>query len=205
MDIAKKITSIKAKLAKLKQLDQGLRIFGADSHRYALGETLSPSVLDEFQSHHQIRLPEDYRAFLLEVGNGGAGPYYGLQTLQDSLYADLDYKREGELLNPSLPFPLSEPWNMAFTGDSEDEAAYGAFEQTYFADNWTHGLLRICNFGCGVSLNLVVNGSEHGNIWVDDRGNDGGLYPDPYFEQEGRTQFLDWYELWLDRSLAESK
>lgn len=52
-------------------------------------------------------------------------------------------------------------------------------------------------------MNLVVNGKEYGNIWVDDRCNDGGIYPDRYFGNEERITFLAWYELWLDKSLSE--
>ncbi len=63
------------------------------------------------------------------------------------------------------------------------------------------GALRISNFGCGVSLNLIVNGKEYGNIWADDRCNDQGIYPDPYYKKSGRIQFLDWYEYWLNDSL----
>jgi len=28
-------------------------------------------------------------------------------------------------------------------------------------------------------------------------------FPDPYFGNEGRITFLDWYELWLDKSLSQ--
>lgn len=94
---------------------------------------------------------------------------------------------------------------MEFEGEDDDEAAYEKFEEEYFSDKWETGILRLCNYGCGVSLNLVVNGLEKGNIWVDDRGNDGGIYPDPYFEQKERTKFLDWYLLWLNLSLSELK
>lgn len=125
--------------------------------------------------------------------------------MNDSLFIDLDYKRAGEALVPSTPFPLVEPWNMEFTGETEDEEAFEEFEREYFDGKWSCGLLRICNFGCGISLNLVVNGTEYGNIWVDDRGNDGGIYPDPYFDQKQRVKFIEWYELWLDRSIADLK
>jgi len=52
-------------------------------------------------------------------------------------------------------------------------------------------------------MNLVVNGTEYGNIWVDDRCNDAGIYPDQHFGNKGRITFLAWYEAWLDKSLNE--
>lgn len=54
-----------------------------------------------------------------------------------------------------------------------------------------------------VSINLVVNGPSYGEIWVDDRNNDNGVYPDFYFGNEERLGFLEWYELWLDKSIEE--
>ncbi len=198
-----KIELLLEKFILLKNLDKGFQIFGASNHKYIFNEKLSENEILEFESKYSIRLPSEYRDFLKYIGNGGAGPYYGLQTLSHSLYADLDYKRLGELVNPTLPFPLIEAWNMEFNGAPEDEEAYEKFSEEYFSEQWDTGILRICNFGCGVSLNLVVNGPEAGNIWVDDRGNDGGIYPDPYFGQTGKTSFSKWYEMWLDRSLSE--
>lgn len=204
MDIDNQIPYIRQSLTRLKALDKKCRVFGSRTHKYLLNPAIRESEVRAFESKYAIRLPEAYRRFLIEIGNGGAGPYYGLQTLGDSLFASLDYKRANELLDPSKPFLLTEAWNMTFEGDSRDEREYQAFEEEYFKDSWVNGLLRICNYGCGVSLNLVVNGAEYGNIWADDRGNDGGIYPDPYFGQSERTQFLDWYILWLNKSLKEA-
>ena len=203
MNTDEKFRYVKQSLAKLKALDKNYSAFGSSSHKYLLNPTLEESEVSAFESKHAIKLPEDYRRFLTEIGNGRAGPYYGLETLEDSLFIDLDYKRESRRLNPSKPFLFTEKWNMEFEGDSSNEQEFQAFEAEYFKDSWVNGLLRICNFGCGISLNLVVNGLEYSNIWVDDRGNDGGIYPDPYFGQTERTQFLDWYILWLNKSLDE--
>jgi hypothetical protein len=97
---------------------------------------------------------------------------------------------------------LTEAWNLKFE-DMQEEQYHQIKDEEYFDDKWTNGLLRISNFGCGVSMNLVANGSEYGNIWVDDRCNDGGIYPDQYFGNKGRIKFLPWYEAWLDKSLNE--
>ena len=205
MNIEEQLALLQSKLQELKKLDRWKKVFGAKRHKYKLNKVKTESELKEFEEKYAITLPKDYRMYLLLVGNGGAGPYYGLETLEDSLYVDLDYKRENEFLNPSLPFEITEAWNMDYKGDPDNEDEYEKFEEVYFDDKWTNGLIRICNFGCGVSMNLVVNGPEYGNIWVDDRGSDGGIYPDPYFEQTGRTTFLEWYNLWLKKSLGEAK
>ena len=203
MSLEDKAKIIQSKLSELKVLDKKLKVFGASGHKYNLNEKLRNEQIIAFEEQHSLVLPDEYKVFLKNVGNGGAGPYYGLEPLEDSLFSDLDYKREGEFVKPSLPFPFTEPWNIEFDGSDEDRAAYEKHENEYFSEKWDTGILRICNFGCGVSLNLVVNGPEKGNIWVDDRGNDGGIYPDPYFGKTDRTTFLDWYNLWLDASLSE--
>ena len=198
-----KLLSIKSKLLKLESLDSSYSLFGSEAHCYQLNPICAEQEVRDFESRFDIALPNGYRHFLLELGNGGAGPYYGVEKLQDSLFIDLDAKREDELLDPSKPFMLTDRWNMSSPDAELESEAFDRYEAVYFDDKWVNGVLNICNFGCGVSLNLVVNGPEAGNIWVDDRGNDGGIYPVPYFQQIGRTDFLSSYELWLDRSLLE--
>ncbi len=39
---------------------------------------LTPGWLGWLEEHYQVRLPPDYRQFLVEVGNGGVGPCAGL-------------------------------------------------------------------------------------------------------------------------------
>ncbi len=197
------IKNTRERLASLKKLDSKKSIFGARSHKYRLNKVLGDAEVALFENQHGILLPEDYREFLLHIGNGGAGPYYGLQTLESSLFSDLDRQEENEKIDPSGIFQFSEPWNLDYEGDPDDESAYEEFEKEYYDPKWDNGMLRICNYGCGISLNLVVNGDEYGNIWVDDRCNDGGFYPDPYFSQTTRSTFIQWYNLWLDASHSE--
>lgn len=61
--------------------DKNFRVFGAASHRYELNPTLSESDIREFEAKHDVSLPPDYRWFLEEVSNGGAGPSYGILPL----------------------------------------------------------------------------------------------------------------------------
>jgi hypothetical protein len=131
-------------LQRLRAADTTLRVFGARQHRYALGPTLPDGELAAFESANGIRLPNDYRRFLGQLGNGGAGPFYGLERL-DAYGQDL-----------SRPFPFTTPTD-AF-GDEELErlldgcAAYP-------------GLLEVCHHGSGIFSSLVVNGPAYGTIW----------------------------------------
>lgn len=189
------ISKIIKKLESLKKKDTQFATFGSETHQYKLNETKSENELLEFEERYGIKLPGGYREFLKRVGNGGAGPYYGLEPLENSMSDDLDRPTDNEWIDPSKPFKFVEAWN------ENEETDFN--EEEYFSKELMNGALKISNFGCGISLVLVVNGAEYGNIWVDDRGNDQGIYPDPYFKNNGRINFLDWYEYWLNTSLKE--
>jgi hypothetical protein len=204
------IKRIKEKIKQLRELDKGFSLFGSQKHQYKINPVISLKKIREFEATHQITLPSDYVEFLTEIGNGGAGPFYGLEPIQNCLYDDLDYKRPDSLLNPSKPFAHTEPWNLEFqpTIDEDDndeqyDDERNKFGEKYYDKEQMNGVLAICNFGCAVSLNLVVNGQEYGNIWTDDRGSDNGIYPLHELGNKGKITFLNWYELWLNNSIKE--
>ncbi|MEG4217672.1 SMI1/KNR4 family protein [Microcoleus sp. Pol14C6] len=132
-------------LRRLRQEDKNLRVFGADSHQYKLGQTLAEAELQSFERKHQIKLPEDYRLFLKEIGNGGAGPFYGLEPLEKAAqYRDL-----------SKPFPFTK----ATDSYSDEELEEWGDRDEY------PGVLELCHQGCAIYSYLVVNGPAHGTIW----------------------------------------
>ncbi|MEM7538524.1 MAG: hypothetical protein AAF639_40530, partial [Chloroflexota bacterium] len=102
---------------------------------------------------------------------------------------------------PPPPRPITHAWDLDI--DQHDYEKSGPFDDVYFDPKWIDGALQICHYGCGHIFLLVVSGAEYGHIWFDNRVSDGGLNPDLSWGQQGRTQFLDWYELWLDKSIQE--
>ena len=175
-------------------------LFGASQHHYKLNPPKREDEVAWFEQQNGIRLPPDYRAFLLQVGDGGAGPYYGMLRLESGKIDDLDDPKADQLLDLSKPFPYTEAWNMEFP---EDQVLREKMKQEeYYHSKWANGLLRIAHYGCGTFINLVTNGPEYGKIWVDDRQNEGGIYPDHLRKNSQRLTFLEWYELWLDQMLA---
>ncbi len=76
-------------LEQARTKDPDFERFGADSHQYKLKAPASEEQVQKFEEQQGIRLPEEYRDFLLYAGNGGAGPYYGLygiKALEDDLH-----------------------------------------------------------------------------------------------------------------------
>lgn len=203
---------ISEKIEQLKKLDKSFSLFGSKEHRYKLNPAVPIEKIRQFELKYNVNLPTDYVDFMTQIGNGGVGPYYGLEPFENCLFDDLDYKRADTLLNPGKPFLHHEPWKLEFKttfneqqNKKEYQKAYSNFERIYFDKAQMNGVISICNYGCGVSLNLVVNGKEYGKIWTDGRGNDNGIYPSYELGNKEKITFLNWYELWLDISLRDIK
>ena len=78
-----RITRIRSKLAKIPYQAQRSHSVCAERHQFRLGPGISASEADAFEAEHRIVLPAAYRAFLIELGGGGAGPFYGLLPLEE--------------------------------------------------------------------------------------------------------------------------
>jgi hypothetical protein len=64
------------------------------------------------------------------------------------------------------------------------------------------GALYLCHCGCALRFFLVVNGPCKGEVWQDWQADGTGIHP-AVDAQGRRTGFVEWYERWLDESLAE--
>lgn len=80
-----RLLRIKEKLQKLAQFDPQCTLFGAAKHKYSLNPKKTPLELESFEAQHNLTLPQEYRDFLIQLGNGGAGPYYGLFSLEEGV------------------------------------------------------------------------------------------------------------------------
>lgn len=192
------IEEIMAEVAELKQIDPDYSAFGAEDHQYRFPPPLSETALQTFESAHRCQLPRDYRNFLIQVGNGGAGPYFGLLPLNVQKPVDFRFEDEQAMLDLGSPFPYQEAWNADWVKehDFDLERPDDGNLESYWLPSHIRGSLPICHFGHGDAYLLVLNGPEAGHIWVDGRGNYSGVFP---LELAGeRIGFLDWYGYWLD-------
>lgn len=178
-----RVRRIVDKLARVR--DRGLSCFGSSSHGFQLQDPLPPADLTAFEQRWGVRLPEDFRAFLLYAGRAGAGPDYGLtgtgywrcsEDHQD------DYPTEARLRRPSLLRPGRNPWVDEIDPDSP-------------LDPHDDGLLGLGTRGCEYMTSLIITGEYRGRVVYLDEGN----YASPYVSRE--PDFLSWYERWLDELL----
>ena len=75
------IEELRSLLEKARTADAELKQFGAEHHKYQWNPPASLKEIEEFEQETGISLPDGYRNFLLQEGNGGAGPFYGLFSL----------------------------------------------------------------------------------------------------------------------------
>ncbi|MFM7846489.1 MAG: SMI1/KNR4 family protein [Planctomycetota bacterium] len=197
LSIFEQLQDIAQRLQSMKLGD--LHPFGAESHRFDFGTRLSEAEIRDFETQHHVTLPTDYRSFLQQVGDGGAGPAYGLFSLRNSFYDS--NTTAGSLL--AQPFPYTESYNPA-----EDPA----FEQIYdpkhrakcelsSAELYQHfrdlvsGTLPLCHEGCGYFHRLVITGPTRGEMWLDGRISDQGFC-------RLNVSFLEWYKRWYEDILT---
>jgi len=188
-------------------------VFGADQHRFRLNPPLPEEEVSSFERKHRVRLPADYRDFVAAVGNGGAGPYYGVFPLgkMDGASGQLESWQEdnGFIGTLSEPFPLRESWND-LTGMPSEELGHDneqeywnrleGFEKKYWASSRMNGAIPICHEGCALRVWLVVSGSEAGRLWHDGRADYTGLRP-VLLKNGTPATFASWYREWLYAAL----
>ncbi len=144
------------------------RVFGADGHRFRLNEPLLESEVDAFESKYNVKLPADYRAFLIHVGDGGAGPYHGLFGMTGLSTLFDDYESQVRW--------MSADW-----------------EDRWVREEWHpyQGTFVVSEVGCGYYYVVLLNGRCRGRVCGVSLDFVAPLFP-------AKQTFLDWYESWLD-------
>ncbi|MFD3449686.1 SMI1/KNR4 family protein [Microbacteriaceae bacterium 4G12] len=166
-----------------KKSDPYFEQFGSRKHQYKLNPVISEKEIMEAEKKYNFKLPEDYFWFITNVGNGGAGPYYGITPfkLDDEKYL-ISLGRK-TILSPME----SEEEYQSFIEkyDECDDEEYDRLDEEL-----CQGLLYIGTQGCTLNMNIIMSGENRGKI----------LYGDfdrhrPFFAYG--NSFLDWYENWL--------
>lgn len=176
---------VKRKIAELSGFDKTRQAFGARSHRYQFGPQLSDENIQSWEIQSGVRLPDVLRRFLVECGDGGAGPYYGMKPL-----------KHFHLYNPQAPF-LDAEHLRALAKDrydpSDEDCDYYYEHETYWdvPDEHYGGLVSIIEYGCGEEICCVINGEKTGHMVL--KTMEGGL------EEFGPLQAA--FHRWLDIEL----
>jgi hypothetical protein len=201
---------VKESLARLRFLrppQSGL------DHGFEMNPVIAEDRVEAFEQRYSIRLPSEYRDFLVQIGNGGAGPCYGVFALGtvDDGFAVREWSVNDNLVgDPSKPFRFEEAWNDTAKMPTEDmceknEEEYwrcmGDFERTYWSSELMNGAIPVCHQGCALRIWLVVTGSQSGTLWDDRRSEYEGVRPLKLADGSKAT-FGAWYDEWLEQHLA---
>jgi len=175
-------------LEQAKAKDSDLERFGADSHKYKLSAPASEEMIQTFEEQQGIRLPEEYRNFLMLVGNGSAGPFYGLyglKALKEELRDSYIYCVQSEpVIYPKMS---DEDWDKV----ADPEGRRKGEEVNPYV-----GVLPIGSQGCTLMTGLMLSGPYRGQVVYYDEDYCGK----PFFVRE--KGFLNWYERWLREVIA---
>ena len=175
---------IRKQIQKAANKDPEYKVFGAQKHKYQLNPVTTIEKIRQFEQKYSLKLPEEYVFFLTQVGNGGAGPYYGLYSLEEVEKYNMDYQQEPEveaLIDVSLS---REKWNKAVCEMEDSDEKYDEILRRIAA-----GILVIGTQGCTYDNLLMCRGSESGKM----------VYIDWNLEEDAPPfltgmSFLDWYE-----------
>ena len=139
-------------------------IFGSSKHGYKLNPTVTQEEDRRFEAHWHLTLPDEYVFFLTKVGNGGAGPYYGLYSLENldryNEYLGFYDDRDKEAL-PSFIDRNMSPVNWA---RAMEETVFAPDGQTvYFLSERNGGTFNVYSFPISnpQSLETVTNFKTH--------------------------------------------
>lgn len=140
-----------------------------------LGECLSEEAIITFEKNCKIQLPQSFRLFLKDIGNGCPSMIDGfcLNCLDDVKKQDLSH-----------PFALEEAWIW------EDDDRPSNIVNQEVETKVYQGEIELINIGDSMSYNLIVTGKCRGEVW-----NFTEVGVQPCCE---RQDFLGWFELWLD-------
>lgn len=208
---------VRQRVQALREAPGAMRVFGAgdrygrgSGHGFELSPPANEAAVAGFEQAVGMRLPADYRAFLLEVSAGGAGPHYGLTPfpptdLDDAAVALLRTPFQPEVVQPLLDaLGREEPAPDAYADDDAHDSAHRAWVRRVddLEDTLLGGTLPLSHQGCGYFDVLVLDGPERGNVWENLLAGDQGVHP-LGGGGDARVGFGDWYRGWLDMAERE--
>lgn len=170
------------------KVDRARKVFGAKSHGYRLKPVAPIEKIERFEEKYQVVLPPEYRFFLTQVGDGGAGPFHGLYSLDkaEAYHQYPENMKKSAWIDQKL---TKEEWLEVMTEPvdatrEEDDLAYDRSMELVHS-----GIQLIGTQGCTYDNLLMLNGAEAGKVVYIDWNLDPEWPP----ALTGQT-FLEWYE-----------
>ena len=164
------------------------------SARLPLRAPASRDDIEKFEAEAGLPIPEDYRDFLLRIGNGGTPPCRLVRlSWWDASYW-LDDTRPTMAALPCVVTPSAEDHGTAWL----DRTNVSDWKERWDREEWSpmFGTIAIAEIGCGLFYSMIMTGALRGRIFS---WGDAALVP-PIFCKE--DCFGEWFEACLDRLLT---
>lgn len=184
-----------------RHIDPNYEIFGASEHQYKLNPPIRKSFVREVEKRYGFQLPEDYFKFITEIGDGGAGPDYGIRPFTSFLIRGgsptvekFNEAYRYSLANLFVPLQMQayEVEHYAIT----TKEAYERNPERYFIyendDDWcdTDGFFVLGTHGCQWDFGIITAGEMYGQIF--DTDNEYAYAFVSHSFDEFYQDFLDW-------------
>lgn len=189
-------------LRQAQCIDAKFEIFGASTHRYRLNPPIRASFVRRAEEKYGFVLPEDYFRFITEVGDGGAGPDYGIKPFVNMLMEGKSPRSEkfreaylyslAKLFVPRqmMPDEVEDYAIATIEAYKRNPDRYFVYEKTDENDLCgTDGFYILGTHGCQWDFGLVLSGEKRGQVF--DTDNEGA-----YGFISG--SFDEFYQNWLD-------
>ena len=175
---------------KASLVDSEREVFASDSHEYRLNPTISIEEVRKFEAEHNVKLPSEYVFFVTQVGNGGAGPFYGINSLtKNNIMGDtedvpfISSKVTVESWREKIAQTTEDDFDDDFDDEFDDEFCEGISKEV------TRGCFALGTQGCSYETIMLANGPEENRIFYIDFD-----WFDEYPPFDTGMTFLQWYE-----------
>lgn len=202
LEQAKKIDlEVSKKYLLTGELRDKYTLFGAMKHKYALNPPVDKSLVENAEERYGFAFPRDYVEFITEIGDGGAGPDYGIDPFTEFISESNTMNGYAEAYRKSLAVPFA-PRKML----SEEVEEYAITTREYYEEapekffvnqkdnddyDWaTDGFYVLGTHGCQWDFALVTAGERRGQVF--DTDNEGAC-------AFVAGSFEEFYGNWLER------
>lgn len=165
-------------LNQARSIDPDCVMFGASAHQYRLNPPIEKSFVEKIEKQYGFQLPEDYFRFITQIGDGGAGPDYGIQPFSSFLRKDCSLWVEKcrkayrhSLAKPFTPRPMRadelEEYAIATREQYEKEPDRYFVYENFDPDDWseTNGYFNLGTHGCQWDYGIITAGEKFGQVF----------------------------------------
>ncbi|MDE6732156.1 MAG: SMI1/KNR4 family protein [Oscillospiraceae bacterium] len=175
-------------------------LFGAMKHKYALNPPVDRALVESAEERYGFSFPRDYFEFITEVGDGGAGPEYGIDPFAEFISESNTMNGYAEAYRKSLAVPFAprqmrpdEVEEFAFSRESYEKEPdkYFVYQKENDDYDWdTDGFYILGTYGCQWDFALITAGERRGQVF--DTDNEGAC-------AFVANSFEEFYGQWLER------